>query len=126
MKKLAWIILACMLCLSCAKQEELYCRVTLEAEASFPIVAISVDNSLSGNYFRNLNTGESYEIPVFVNGQCELTVLRGVYILAFDGVAAGADGRAVRVRSAQHATAPNAVSLDGNEATVTLQLLELP
>ena len=44
---------------------------------------------------------------------------------AFDGVAAGADGTARRVRSAQYATMLDAVTLTADEATVTLKLLEL-
>ena len=55
----------------------------------------------------------------------ELQVLKGVYVLAFDGVAAGADGTARRVRSAQYATMLDAVTLTADEATVTLKLLEL-
>lgn len=124
MKRLA-LILSLVLLVSCARQS-LFCRVTLQVESGTSMVALTVDNSLSGNYFRNLNTGETYPIPVFVNGKCELQVLKGVYILAFDGVAAYADGSARRVRSAQYATTLDAVTLTDDEATVALQLLELP
>lgn len=123
MKKLA-LILSLLVLVSCSRQN-LFCRVTLQVESEQPIVALTVDNSLEGNYFRNLNTGETYSFPVFVNGKCELQVLKGVYVLAFDGVAAGADGTARRVRSAQYATMLDAVTLTADDATVTLKLLEL-
>lgn len=124
MKRLV-LILSLLVLVSCTRQS-LFCRVTLQVESGTSMVALTVDNSLSGNYFRNLNTGETYPIPVFVNGKCELQVLKGVYILAFDGVAAYADGSARRVRSAQYATTLDAVTLTDDEAMVTLQLLELP
>ena len=123
MKKLA-LILSLLVLVSCTKQN-LFCRVTLQVESEQPIVALTVDNSLTGNYFRNLNTGETYPFPVFVNGKCEVQVLKGVYVLAFDGVAAYADGSAQRVRSAQYATMLDAVTLTGDNVTVTLKLLDL-
>lgn len=123
MKKFA-LILSLLVLVSCTKQN-LFCRVTLQVESEHPMVALTVDNTLAGNYFRNLNTGETYPFPVFVNGKCELQVLKGVYVLAFDGVAAYADGSAHRVRSAQYATMLDAVTLTGDNATVTLKLLDL-
>ena len=123
MKKFA-LILSLLVLVSCTKQN-LFCRVTLQVESEHPMVALTVDNTLAGNYFRNLNTGETYPFPVFVNGKCELQVLKGVYVLAFDGVAAYADGSAHRVRSAQYATMLDAVPLTGDNATVTLKLLDL-
>ncbi len=123
MKKLA-LICSLLVLVSCTKQN-LFCRVTLQVESELPVVALTVDNTLAGNYFRNLNTGETYPFPVFVNGKCELQVLKGVYVLAFDGLAAYADGTARRVRSAQYATMLDAVTLTGDNATVTLKLLNL-
>ena len=123
MKKFA-LILPLLVLVSCSRQN-LFCRVTLQVDSAQPVVALTVDNSLEGNYFRNLNTGETYPFPVFVNGKCELQVLKGVYVLAFDGLAAYADGTARRVRSAQYATMLDAVTLTADEATVTLKLLEL-
>ncbi len=123
MKKLV-LILSLLVLVSCTKQN-LFCRVTLQVESEHPMVALTVDNTLAGNYFRNLNTGETYPFPVFVNGKCELSVLKGVYVLAFDGVAAYADGSAHRVRSAQYATMLDAVTLTGDDVTVTLKLLNL-
>lgn len=124
MKKWIVIILVPVVFLSCTKQD-IYCRVTLEARMESPSVAISIDNSLEGNYFKNINTGDRYPLPLFVNGRCEITVLKGFYMIAFDGVSAGADGTARRVRSAQYASAPLAVDLTKDSATVVLNLLEL-
>jgi len=123
MKKLA-LIWSLLVLVSCTKQN-LFCRVTLQVESELPVVALTVDNTLAGNYFRNLNTGETYPFPVFVNGKCEVQVLKGVYVLAFDGLAAYADGGAHWVRSAQYATMLDAVTLTGDNATVTLKLLDL-
>lgn len=122
MKKFA-LILALLPLVACSKQS-LFCRVTLQMDAELPVVALKVDNSLPGNYFRNLNTGETYAYPVAVNGKCELTVLKGVYVLSFDGVAALEDGSACRVRCTQHATAMDAVTLTAEEVTVPLKLIK--
>ena len=123
MKKTALILLMLLL-VSCTRPN-LFCRVTLQVESERPMVALTIDNALEGNYFRNLNTGETYDFPVFVNGKCELQVLKGVYVFAFDGVGAFSDGTALRVRSAQYATMLDAVSLTEDEAVVKLKLLEL-
>jgi len=99
--------------------------VTLQLESEEPIVALTIDNSLPGNYFRNLNTGEQYQYPVFVNGKCELQVLKGIYVLSFDGVAASAEGKARKVRMTKYATTLDAVQLTEDQATITLPLVNL-
>ena len=75
MKKLA-LIWSLLVLVSCSRQN-LFCRVTLQVDSAQPVVALTVDNSLEGNYFRNLNTGETYPFPVFVNGKCELLDIVG-------------------------------------------------
>lgn len=124
MKRLLPILLVLLLS-GCTKpaEDRLLCRVTLALDRE--VVALTVDNSLSGNYFRNLNTGEEYDFPTFVNGKCELRVLKGVYVIAFDGTAAFADGTGVHVRSAEHSSTTTAVTLTADEETVLLNLLEL-
>ena len=124
MKRILPILLALLLS-ACTKtaEDRLLCQVTLRLDRE--IVALTIDNSLPGNYFRNLNTGETYDFPVFVNGKCEIRVLKGVYVIAFDGTAAFADGSGRRVRSAEHSSTTTAVTLTGDEETVTLSLLEL-
>ena len=123
MRKLA-LILSVILLAACQKQQ-LYCSVTLQLESEEPIVALTIDNSLPGNYFRNLNTGEQYQYPVFVNGKCELQVLKGIYVLSFDGVAASAEGKARKVRMTKYATTLDAVQLTEDQATITLPLVNL-
>ena len=123
MKKLPVILLLLTL-LSCTRQN-LFCEVTLQVESEEPIVALTIDNSLEGNYFRNLNTNESYAYPTFVNGKCRIQVLKGVYVLSFDATAAYADGSARRVRMARHAASLNALTLTADEQVVTLPLMEL-
>ncbi len=123
MRKLI-VILSLLSLVSCSR-ENLCCKVTLLLDSEEPIVALTVDNSLPGNYFRNLNTGETYDYPAFVNGRCEVEVLKGVYVLAFDGVAAFSDGSARQVRMAEYASSLKAVSLTADQAEVKLKLLEL-
>lgn len=123
MRKLL-VILSLFALLSCSRQN-LFCRVTLQVESEEPIVALTIDNNLEGNYFRNLNTNETYDYPTFVNGKCEMLVLKGVYVLSFDGTAAYADGSARRVRMARHSAALSALTLTDDEQVVTLPLLDL-
>jgi len=100
------------------------CHVVLQAQlpSGENIVALQVDNSLPGNLIKNINTGEAYSIPVFVNGLCELDVLKGVYIITFDGVAALSSGKGYKVRCTDHATILTAVSLVEDSSNVTLKL----
>lgn len=125
MRKILGIILL-LLVTSCVKTIPggVICHVTLQAQlpSGESIVALQVDNSLPGNTIRNINTGETYPIPVFVNGQCELDVLKGVYIISFDGVAALSSGKGYKVRCTEHATILTAVSLVGDSSNVTLKL----
>ena len=88
MKNKVFIILLLFL-LSCGQNaDDIYSNVTLNAVCGdMQLPAIRVDNSVKGNYFSNLNTGERYDYPLFVNGKCTLKVLKGVYIFAFDGTA---------------------------------------
>ena len=122
-------ILLLLVCMACTKNagQEIYCDLTLELSlpSGAQIAALTVDNAGAGNYFRNLNTGEEYDFPVFVNGKCRMRVLKGVYVLGFDALAGLADGTGLRVRSAEHTTMLYAVSLVEDTDTVTLNLLEL-
>jgi len=126
MKRLIVSILSLFLLWSC-QQESLFCDVsfTVTIPEEDGIVAINIDPELPGNYFRNLNTGESYDLPLFVNGKGSVRVLKGVYLLSFDGVAALSDGRSVRVRSAEHSTPREAFALIGDQEEVRLNLLKL-
>ena len=125
MRKILGIILI-LLTTSCMKviPGDVTCRVTLQAQlpSGENIVALQVDNSLPGNLIKNINTGETYPIPVFVNGQCEMDVLKGVYIISFDGVAALSSGKGYKVRCTEHTTILTAVSLVEDSSNVILKL----
>ncbi|MCR5351216.1 MAG: hypothetical protein K6E35_01810 [Bacteroidales bacterium] len=128
-KILVLTIVALALLPSCRKNadQEIFCELTLEAvlpSGEIP-VALKVDNARSGNYFRNLNTGTEYPIPLFVNGRCRMQILKGVYVVSFDGVAGLADGSGIRVRSAEHSTTLTAVSLIDDQTELPLNLIVL-
>ena len=89
------------------------------------LVSIRVDNSLKGNFFRNLNTGEEYSYPLFVNGSCALKVLKGVYIFAFDGTATLPDGSTCRVRCYEHRSPNDSVNILDDDVELTFELLKL-
>lgn len=112
---------------SCGKAgEDMYSVVTLKAVAGeIGLVAIRVDNSLDGNFFRNLNTGEEYEYPLFTNGSCTLRVLKGVYIFAFDGSATLSDGTVKKVRCYAHRSPNDSVNILEDELTLEFDLLML-
>lgn len=112
---------------SCGKgSEDIYSVVKLKASAGdVELVTIKVDNSVEGNYFRNLNTGEDYEYPLFTNGSCTLRVLKGVYIFAFDGTATMPDGTTRRVRCYSHRSPNDSVNILDDELTLEFDLLLL-
>ena len=114
---------------SCVKNagQDIYCEVTVEAvlPSGQDIVALKIDNAQPGNYFRDLNTGQEYDIPIFVYGKCRVKVLKGVYLVSFDGLSALADGSACRVRSAEYSTSLNAVNLVGDRAELLIHLIVL-
>ncbi len=114
---------------SCVKNagQDIYCEVTLAASlpSGQDIVALKVDNTQPGNYFRNLNTGQEYDFPIFVDGKCRMKVLKGVYLVSFDGVAALPDGSARRVRSAEYSASLYAVNLLGDQEELPIHLIVL-
>lgn len=119
------VVSACLV--SCGKaSEDIYSLVTLKASAGdVSLVAIKVDNALEGNFFRNLNTGEEYEYPLFTNGSCTLRVLKGVYVFAFDGSATLPDGTIRRVRCYAHRSPNDSVNILWDETTLEFDLLLL-
>ncbi len=125
------LLILCTLVLSLAcscerAAEDIYSDVTLNAVCGeMRLVSVRVDNSVTGNFFRNLNTGEEYDYPLFVNGQCMLRVLKGVYIFAFDGTATLPDGTTRRVRCYEHRSPNNSVNILDDEVELTFELLAL-
>lgn len=129
MKNKGLIILSLLLplVLSCGRGvDEIYSTVTLNAVCGdMNLVSIRVDNSQKGNFFRNLNTGEEYSYPMFVNGNCTLKILKGVYIFAFDGTATLPDGSTCRVRCYEHRSPNDSVNILDDSVDLTFELLKL-
>ena len=125
--KVFLILLLFPLMLSCGQNvEDVYSNVTLNAVGGdMQLPAIRVDNSVKGNYFSNLNTGEKYDYPLFVNGKCTLKVLKGVYIFAFDGTATLTDGSIRRVRCYEHRSPNDSVNILDDDVEITFELLSL-
>ena len=111
---------------SCTKpvEENIFCTVTMHA--SLPdgrqIVSMTIDPSLPGNMFRNLNTGIDYTFPVFVNNACTMQVQKGVYMIAFDGQVMFQDGSLANVRFTAWKNPINAVSLLNDTETLEIEL----
>ena len=122
------LILCCLLFLTaCTKavQEKMMCTLTLQAELSdgrVP-VSITVDQALPGNRFRNLNTGQSYPFPTFVNNSGVLEVLKGVYVVSFDGDALFQDGSHATVRFTEWGTPSSAVTLMEDKRELVLKMV---
>lgn len=129
MKNKGLIILSLLLplVLSCGRGvDDIYSTVTLNAVCGdMDLVSIRVDNSQKGNFFRNLNTGEEYPYPMFVNGACTLKILKGVYIFAFDGTATLPDGSTCRVRCYEHRSPNDSVNILDDDVELTFELLKL-
>lgn len=129
MKNKGLIILSLLLqlVLSCERGvDEIYSTVTLNAVCGdMNLVSIRVDNTQKGNFFRNLNTGEEYSYPMFVNGTCTLKILKGVYIFAFDGTATLPDGSTCRVRCYEHRSPNDSVNILDDSEDLTFELLKL-
>lgn len=121
------VLLLIPLVISCGRGvDEIYSTVTLNAVCGdMQLVSIRVDNSLKGNFFQNLNTGEEYTYPLFVNGNCTLKVLKGVYIFAFDGTATLPDGSTCRVRCYEHRSPNDSVNILDDDVELTFELLKL-
>ncbi|MBR1677969.1 MAG: hypothetical protein IJ701_00750 [Bacteroidales bacterium] len=129
MKRMLVIITVALLCCGCAKdvEENLFCQVSLQAVLpdGRNIVSLTVDPSLPGNLFRNLNTGINYTYPVFVNNVASLRVQKGVYQIGFDGEALFQDGSHARVRFTAWNTPLTAVNLLEDNQTLSLNLILL-
>ena len=107
------------------EQNEKDRRIPCNVCGDMQLPAIRVDNSVKGNFFSNLNTGERYDYPLFVNGKCTLKVLKGVYIFAFDGTATLTDGSTRRVRCYEHRSPNDSVNIIDGDVEITIELLPL-
>lgn len=126
MKKVFILSVLILLC-GCTKtvEQKYMCVVTLQAELSdgrVP-VSITVDPTLPGNQFYNLNTGMNYNLPTLVNNTGLMEVQKGVYMVAFDGDALFSDGSHATVRFTQWGTPSTAINLMEDSQVITLKLI---
>ncbi len=113
---------------SCKKEDtsDIYSTITLNVHCEgLNIMTVSVDNSLKGNFFQNLNTGEKYNYPLLSGGQTQIKVLKGVYIFAFDGIATLDDGTKRHVRCYEHRSPTNSLNILDDKMSITLNLMLL-
>lgn len=115
---------ACLLTGGCTKEMPLFCDLTLRLvqPEGFEAVTVQVDNALQGNMLRNYNTGQDYDYPLFVNGKASLRVLKGVYLISFDGKATLSDGSVRTVRFSGYNAPDKAVSLLEDRMTLELEI----
>ena len=126
MKKILAIIVAFAAICSCTKatEENIFCNVTLHAflPDGRQIVSLTVDPSLPGNIFKNMNTGINYQYPVFVNNECTMQVQKGVYMIAFDAQAMFIDGSVSTVRFTAWKNPISAITLLRDEERLEIEL----
>lgn len=126
MKRLAIFLAALLAAVSCVeKTDDIFSTVTLNtvlSDGEVP-VSIKIDSRQDGNFFQNINTGEDYEYPLFVNGSCTMRVQKGVYILGFDGTATMADGTQKTVRCSEHRSPNSSVNLIEDTEVLELNLI---
>lgn len=117
------VLFAAVSCME--KSDDIFSTVTLNTVLSSGEVPVSIkiDSRQAGNFFQNINTGEDYEYPLFVNGSCTMRVQKGVYILAFDGTATMADGTQKTVRCSEHRSPNSSVNLIKDTETLELSLI---
>lgn len=105
-------------------EEGLFSEVSLVLE--FPdgrnAVLVTVEGDEDVSFFRNINTRENYAFPQFVNGNCRMTVQKGVYVFGFDAVADYGDGTVRKVRSAGHRQPSSSVNLLGDKEELIVEL----
>ncbi len=92
---------------------DIYARITFRCDLTDnrTIVWLEVDNSLSSNYIRNINNKQEYDVPLFVNSVGSTIILKGVYMIAFDGTAHFADGSTAKVRYTGNSSIETAIQL---------------
>lgn len=123
------LLLAASLITGCGKEgiSEIYTDVTiiLDMPDGSGIVSLAIDNTVEGNFLRNMNTLREYNFPVFTSNTATIRLLKGIYVIGFDGTAILSDGTVRTVRSAQYHYPEKAVILTGGNETLTLKLTVL-
>lgn len=89
------------------------------------IERVEIDNSLDGSFIRDLNTRQTYEIPVFQVGSATVRLRKGIYMISFDGKAVFSDGQRKKVRFAGYNSPMTSVTLLGDKETLNLELTVL-
>jgi len=114
---------------SCTKNadQNIYAVVELEVvmDDGRSVESLKVDTTVEGNFFRNYNTYQDYGFPEISSGKGTLTVLKGMYMISFDGLATFSDGTSATVRCSQYGDPSKAVSLIEDAQTLTLTLTEI-
>ena len=102
----------------CSKERQVFCDLTLRLVQpdGLQAVTVRIDNTLPGNVLRNYNTGQNYDFPLF---------LKGVYLIAFDGVATLSDGSVRTFRFSGYNAPDKAVSILDDVQTVELEVRAL-
>ena len=132
-KSLCILLSALMLLSACVKQVEKDVFCSLSFTAVMPdgsdIMQMTIDKDIPGNYLRNVNTMQEYEFPVFVNNHGgPVRVRKGVYTIAFDGVARIAESSGLvekKVRFVAYGSPDKAIVLTQDSADVKLELIVL-
>lgn len=128
MRKLAIGLLLTLLSACSGKVEpELFSSVeiALSTPDGMGVKSMSIDPSLPGNKFLNLNTGINYPFPEFKDGKASMKVQKGVYSVAFDGKAVMEDGSSRTLRSYAHSDPVKAVNLVSGTETLVLDVIYL-
>lgn len=127
MKKSIVILLLALTACSGKVEPEIFS--TVEIVLSTPdgrgVKSMTVDPSLPGNKFLNLNTGINYPYPDFKDGKATLKVQKGVYSIAFDGKAVMEDGVSRTLRSYSHSDPVKALNLLSGTESITLDVIYL-
>ena len=115
---------AVLLSSSCGKEQDIFCEVTLRVfvEGDPDYVSIEIDPSLQGNMFRNLNTYQDYSMPAIIGGTASMRVLKGLYMIAFDGTIHLSDGSRRTVRFSRYNSPDKAIYLLEDCATIEMEL----
>ena len=115
---------AVLLSSSCGKEQDIFCEVTLQVsvKGNPDYVSIEIDPSLKGNMFRNLNTYQDYSMPAIIGGTASMRVLKGLYMISFDGTIHLTDGSRRTVRFSQYNSPDKAIYLLEDSATIEMEL----
>lgn len=108
-------------------ENNIFCNLTMKlnmADGKVP-VTVTVDETITGIKLRNIETGRDFKFPIFKNGVGTVQILKGTYMISFDGDAVFEDGSIRRVRSLGHNVPAKAVYLIGDKEKVEINVFYL-